>query len=114
MTPDTNRDDWMVATLRSHPLLASLDDPSLRSLVTSGSSQALRAKKTFVRHGTTADSVYFLLTGSVRVYHAGASGSEVLLKLLRAPAMFGKIEVIAKPRYVENVTTITPSQVLVM
>ena len=103
---------WMLATLRSHPLLASLDDAALGTMVAAGSTLSLRPKRTFLRDGTNADTVYFLLAGAVRIYHRGAKGSEVLLKLLRAPAMFGEIEVIAKRQYVENVTTIEESQVL--
>ncbi|HSI03738.1 MAG: Crp/Fnr family transcriptional regulator [Myxococcota bacterium] len=103
---------WMLATLRSHPLLASLDDAALATLVNAGTTQALRSKRTFLRDGGVADTVYFLLTGAVRIYHRDGKSSEVLLKLLRAPAMFGEIEVIAKRAYVENVSTIEDSQVL--
>lgn len=109
---DATRRSWMVATLRSHPLLAGLDGAALETLVSSGSSISQRGKRSVLKDGSTSDTVYFLLAGSVRVFHRGPKGTEVLLKLLRAPAMFGEIEVIAKRPYVEDVVTLEESQLL--
>lgn len=111
-TVDATRRTWMVATLRSHPLLASLDAAALDSLVSAGTSITQRSKRPVLKDGSAGDTVYFLLAGSVRVFHRGPKGTEVLLKLLRAPAMFGEIEVIAKRPYAEDVVTLEESQLL--
>ncbi len=106
------RPDWILAALRSHPLLATLTAPALAMLASTARVQTVRVKRTFLREGAVADTVHFLLAGTVRVHHRAEDGSEVLLKLLKAPAMFGEVEVIAGSPYAENVTTLTECQLL--
>jgi CRP-like cAMP-binding protein len=102
----------MLATLCSHPLLAKVDASIIAKLLASGEVVTLKARRTILREGAEADAVYLLLSGGVRVYHRAASGSEVLLKLFRAPALFGEMEVMAGWPYTEHAATTEATQLL--
>ncbi len=59
------------------------------------------------------EHAYFLLSGSVRVFHRSGE-AELLLKLFRAPALFGEMEVMTRQPYLEFATTLEPSALLVI
>src|SRR5688500_6444269 len=73
-----------------------------------------RQKRTLLKESEPAEHVFFLLTGSVRVFHRSPEGVELLLKLFRAPVMFGEMEVIARRPFLEHVITLEPSTVLLI
>lgn len=114
MSAQQRRTEWIVATLRSQPLLEKLDEAVTRQLVEHGSVQRYEAGDEILREGAPPDHVFFLLNGAARVFHRDADGSELLLKLFRGPAMFGEIEVLAGVPYGEYVAAIETCQALLM
>ena len=50
----------------------------------------------------------------MRVYHRSANGNEVTVKLFRAPALFGEMEVLAGWPFLEYVITLEPSEIFLM
>ena len=106
--------DEVVETTREHPLLRLLSPRALRSVTDASRVVPYRQKRSLLKEGDPAEHVFFLLTGSVRVFHRSNEGVELLLKLFKAPVMFGEMEVIAKRRFLEHVVTLEPSTVLLI
>jgi CRP-like cAMP-binding protein len=94
-----------------HPLLSTLDAPALRAVVRASKLVRYREKRPVLREGDPPDQAFCLLRGAVRVFHRSGE-SEVLLKLFRAPALFGEMEVLAVRPFMEYVTTLEPSEIL--
>jgi CRP/FNR family transcriptional regulator, anaerobic regulatory protein len=99
--------------LCSHPLFAVLEESARRALVQSSRSVSYRGERTILREGEEATCVYFLLSGSVRVYHKKGE-IESTVKLFRAPALFGEMEVLAGKQYLVNAKTIEASEILMV
>ncbi|MBI4821878.1 MAG: Crp/Fnr family transcriptional regulator [Deltaproteobacteria bacterium] len=106
-------EEAIVRAAKGHPLLATLDEPVLRAVVRASRLVPYRAKRTVLKEGDPPDQAFALLSGAVRVFHRSGE-SEVLLKLFHAPAMFGEMEVIAGRPFLEYVTTLEPSQILLI
>lgn len=93
----------------NHPLFAALPPEDRRTLVAAGRVVRHRAKSTILSEGDTTAQVYFLCEGAVRVFHRRAR-REIVVKLFRAPAMFGEMEVLAAlPTFLEYVTALERS-----
>jgi CRP-like cAMP-binding protein len=96
-----------------HPLFRVLEPTVLRSIVRASKLVSYRAKRTVLREGEAPDHAFSLLKGAVRVFHRSGE-SEVLLKLFRAPAFFGEMEVLAERPFMEYVHTLEPSELLLI
>jgi CRP/FNR family transcriptional regulator len=57
-------------------------------------------------------SFFILLKGSVKVLYRSPEGLEVVVKLFRAPAVFGEMECLTRVPYLETVQTLERSLVL--
>jgi CRP-like cAMP-binding protein len=108
----TVKEEEILAAVETHPLIALLEPAVRRQVVRASSLVNYRAKRTFLKEGDPPEQAYFLIEGSVRVFHRARDGTEVLLKLFRAPVMFGEMEVMANRPFLENVVTLSPSTVL--
>jgi CRP-like cAMP-binding protein len=64
-----------------------------------------------IEAGEPADQVFVVLRGTVRIYQAAADGREVVVKLLRAPAIFCDLEMLAGLPMVKNVAAVDEVQV---
>jgi CRP-like cAMP-binding protein len=98
----------------AHPLLKCLDVRLLQTIVRASKLVHYRAKRTILREGELPEQVFCLLNGAVRVFHRQADGSEILVKLFRAPAIFGEMEVLAEIPFIEYVTTLETSDILLV
>ncbi|MEZ4270199.1 MAG: cyclic nucleotide-binding domain-containing protein [Myxococcota bacterium] len=96
----------------AHPLLRLIERRTLEQIVRSSRCADYRAKRTFVKQGALAEHAFFLLRGSVRVFHRDELGNEVLLKLFCAPALFGEMEILGRRTFLEYVTTLEASTLL--
>jgi CRP-like cAMP-binding protein len=99
--------------LQAHPLFAILDPPARSALLQSSRSVSFRADRTIFRAGEAATCAYFLLSGAVRQFHRKGE-VEATVKLFRAPALFGEMEVLAQQSYLENAKTLEPSEILIV
>ena len=97
-----------------HPLLAVLDADVLTTVVRASKLTTFRAKRTFLKEGDPPQQAFCLLAGAVRVFHRSVDGNEVTVKLFRAPALFGEMEVLAGRPFMEYVTTLEASDILLV
>ncbi len=100
------------ALAASHALLQALEPKTLAAVIHTGKIVRYRAKRTVIKEGDPPQSVYCLLSGSVRVHHRREDGTELLVKLLSAPALFGEIAALGQIPVMEFVTTLETCDVL--
>ncbi|MCC7386956.1 MAG: Crp/Fnr family transcriptional regulator [Deltaproteobacteria bacterium] len=100
------------ARAAAHPLLALLEPRVRAAVITASKLVPYRAGRSVLREGDTADRVFALLDGAVRVFHRAGDGSELLVKLFRAPALFGEMEVLVGSCFLEHVATLEASEIL--
>jgi CRP/FNR family transcriptional regulator, cyclic AMP receptor protein len=98
----------------SHPLLKCLEVRTLQQVVRSSKLVHYRAKRTILKEGERPEHIFCLLSGAVRVFHRQADGNEILVKLFRAPAIFGEMEVLAEIPFIEYVTTLESTDILLV
>jgi CRP-like cAMP-binding protein len=101
--------------LTRNRVFASLPGPLCARLVAAGERASFDEGDIVLSEGDTADRVFVLESGSVRVFHASPDdGLEVVLKVFRAPAIFGEAEALSSGVYVENVQTMERCEILVL
>lgn len=103
-----------MSSLSTHPVFKNADPEQLRELERASTQRDYHTKTRILSEGEAASFVYALQTGAVRIFHRAETGEEVLLKLLRAPAIFGEAEALSGLRHVENVEAVEPSTLLAM
>lgn len=101
-----------IALVMRHPMLARLHREVLESLLAQSRLVPYRAGRPVLREGAAPEHVYCLIEGAVRVFHRNGEGEEILVKLFKAPALFGEMEVLVGSRFLEHVSTIEPSRIL--
>lgn len=94
----------------SHPMLATLDDEAQRLVLRSSQVTPYRGGRMVIKEGDPPRA-FCLLSGAARVFHA-ADGKELLVKLFKAPAFGGEMEVLTDRAYLVNMRTLEPSRVL--
>jgi len=104
----------IIKRVAQHPLLAVLDADVLASVVRAGKLIHFRARRIILKEDDPPQQAFCLLSGAVRVYHRSANGNEVTVKLFRAPALFGEMEVLAGWPFLEYVITLEPSEIFLM
>ena len=105
----------LVTRRRENPIFADAKSAgAVRALVVASRAQSYAANDLVLEEGQDARHVWLLLEGAVRVYHASESGEEVVIKLFRAPAVFGEAESFAGIPFVENVRATEASTALVV
>jgi CRP-like cAMP-binding protein len=76
--------------------------------------QAYAPGERILSFGETADRIFALERGSVRVFTQNPAGGEVLLVIFGAPALFGHAEALTKVPYLENVEASEPCELVIM
>jgi CRP-like cAMP-binding protein len=104
--------DQIASSVSAHPLLAMLDPKLREQTVAASRIVPYRAGRAVLREGDPADRVFCLLHGAVRVFHRADDGGELLVKLFRAPALFGEMEVLVGAPFLEFVTTLEPCEIM--
>jgi CRP-like cAMP-binding protein len=93
-----------VARLRQVPIFCTLEPKHLEILAGMAHLQHYRKGHTIFYRGDPGNSMYVLLSGSVRLTLPSETGSEVLVAVLRPGEHFGELAVLdGKPRYVTAV-----------
>jgi len=92
-----------------------LGSPSARAQLASRSrTLELLPSTRILSEGEPATSIFALEKGAVRVFHQAPTGDEVLLKLFRAPAIFGEAEAFYEVVFQENVETVEDTTLVAM
>jgi CRP/FNR family transcriptional regulator, cyclic AMP receptor protein len=100
-------------TLSAHPLFRDAPAHTLATLEERGRRVTYAAGRRILREGQPAQSAYVLLSGGVRIWHAGPGGRQIEVRLMSAPAFFGECEALLRLPWGESVEAILPSEVLV-
>jgi CRP-like cAMP-binding protein len=100
--------------LAQNPVFAQLDKQVRADLYRRCQRKSFASATLVLQEQQSADHVYALLSGSVRVFHSSDTGGEVLLKIFKPPAIFGEMEAIAGLSFLENVRTLEPSELLLI
>ena len=114
IVPKQRLDPALLEPLRANPMFAKVKHEHLAQLVRHASRVRYRAGRKILREGDEAGDVFLLVSGGVRIYHLAPdrSGGEIVVKLFRAPAFFGEMELLIGISWLETVETVLPSEVI--
>ncbi len=87
-----------LARLQAVSLFHSVEEAGLRALAERVRSRSLPAARLVFMEGAPADSMYVVLSGSVKIVLQNAAGKEVLLDTKRAGEYFGEMMLDHRPR----------------
>lgn len=104
----------MEQRLAENPIFAVASPEGRQRLVRASSLRNVEAGQQILAHGQQATSIFALESGAVRVFHLAPTGEEVVIKLFRAPAVFGEAEALSGFPHQEYVAAVEPSRLLVM
>ncbi|MBN2362403.1 MAG: Crp/Fnr family transcriptional regulator [Deltaproteobacteria bacterium] len=107
-TPQVTR-----ATLRS-PIFDGVEGAIVDRLLGQSATRVMAADELVLDEQQEADRFFILHAGSVKVFYRSPEGVQVVVKLFRAPAVFGEMECLTEIRYVEAVHTLEKSIIVVV
>jgi CRP-like cAMP-binding protein len=85
------------------PIFAGVEPALLERLVSRSLTRVFVANEQLLQEDEAARAFFVLHRGSVRVFYRSPSGFEVVVKLFRAPSVFGEMECINNIPYLETV-----------
>ena len=94
---------------------SSMDQPlnkALQKLASGKSILPLRSNQTVFQEGETADAVYFIESGKVKITVVSPAGKEAILALLGPGDFFGEACLAGRALNTETATTLEPSTVI--
>lgn len=80
---------WLVDALANVPLFAGLDRGELAPLATMAVTRSYRGNVIVVNEGDRADTLYFVLSGRIKVFVGGRDGREIVLSTQGQGTYFG-------------------------
>lgn len=93
------------SALLGSPLLAALTNDDLQALVKVARVKAWGAEHVLFQRGDFGDGIYAIISGQVRIVLEGASGAEVLVRLVTTGDVFGEFSVLdGAPRSATAIT----------
>jgi CRP/FNR family transcriptional regulator, cyclic AMP receptor protein len=105
--------DAMLAQLHSISLFHSLSEGGLRALAGRVKHRSLPAGRLVFKEGEPADSMYVVLSGSVKIFLKEGGSNEVLLDTKKAGEYFGEMMLDYRPRSA-SIITLEPSEFAVI
>jgi CRP-like cAMP-binding protein len=90
--------DAMLAELKAISLFQAVHDNDLRSLADRTKRRQLDQGKVLFKEGAPADSLYVILSGSVKIFLNDETGKEVLLDTKKTGQYFGEMMLDYRPR----------------
>ena len=76
----------------------SLDEARLREMAPNGAVRVYPKKTVVVQEGDLTDSLYVVLSGSVKIFMSDAKGKEVIINIIKAGDYFGELVIDGGPR----------------
>lgn len=95
-------------------LFAGLPAEALEKIADQGVERTLKKGQILFSSGDPGDSLYVLVEGGVKGYVSSEDGSELIVGILEAPAVFGEVAVGDGGARSAGIEVIEPSRVLVM
>jgi CRP-like cAMP-binding protein len=96
--------DAMLAQLKGVPLFQAVEERDLTVLAARATRRRLEAGKLVFKEGSPSDSLWVVLSGSVKIYMTDAAGKEVHLDTKKAGEYFGEMMLDHRPRSASIVT----------
>jgi CRP/FNR family cyclic AMP-dependent transcriptional regulator len=84
--------------MQAAALIAALEDPGIRALATLGRVRSYPKHSVLINEGDTADTVFVILSGRVRVFSSGQDAREVVLDVLGPGQLLGEMSLDGAPR----------------
>jgi CRP/FNR family transcriptional regulator len=104
----------MRGPLEENPLFVNVA-PALRERLVAASRQVrYQPGERILTEDEPARCVFALELGSVRVFHRSPTGSELLLKVFHAPALFGEAEAFSQVPFLEHVEAVESVELLII
>jgi signal transduction histidine kinase len=104
----------IIDVLKSVPFFDHFSDSQLEKLVHMGHPEKAEAEKVLFQMGDQADSLFVILSGSVRVYGKDPEGNPVELSTLRKGQFFGELALVDGGTRSATVRTSEPSEFYVI
>jgi CRP-like cAMP-binding protein len=105
--------DAMLAQLKGVALFQAVQDHDLTDLAAHATRRRLDAGKLVFKEGAAADSLYVVLSGSVKIFVHDTDGKEVVLDTKKAGEYFGEMMLDHRPRSA-SIVTLEPSEFAVI
>ena len=102
------------SVLENNPIFSAASPDSRERLIRASTLRRYAPGDEVLAEGQPSRHIFAMETGSVRVFHMSPMGEEVALKLFSAPAIFGEAEAFCHIPYLEHVTAVEPTRILVM
>lgn len=103
----------LLADLKSVSLFQSVDDGDLGTLAERAKRRSLPKDRMVFKEGAPADSLYVVVSGSVKIYLVDEDGTEVTLDTKKSGEYFGEMMLDHRPRSA-SVVTLEPSEFAVI
>lgn len=103
----------MVADLKGVPLFQAVNDGDLGALARRARLRAYPKDRLVFKEGAAADSLYVVVSGSVKIFLNDDAGGEVVLDTKKAGQYFGEMMLDYRPRSA-SVITLEPSEFAVI
>ena len=103
-----------LAALKQIPIFRSYSDKELQPLISSSSVKSIRKNTIVILESDEAQSVYFILQGSMRVFRENGRGREVTLNELSHGDLFGELAWFSNNARSASVITKKQSKLLVI
>ena len=100
--------------LAQNPVFAAASPEARLRLIQGSRQRTFAAGEPIIVEGQEATSIYALEEGAVRVFHLSPKGEEVVVKLFRAPAIFGEAEALGGMPHQEHVSAVSAGRALIM
>jgi CRP/FNR family cyclic AMP-dependent transcriptional regulator len=105
--------DVMAAELKETALFQAVHEPDLGDLASQARRRRMEAGKLVFKEGEAADSLYVVLSGSVRIFTNDAAGNELMLGVKKAGEYFGEMMLDHRPRSA-SIMTLEPCEFAVI
>jgi CRP/FNR family transcriptional regulator, cyclic AMP receptor protein len=103
-----------IEALRRVPLFAALPQEQVALLANYCVTRQYPKGMLVLAEGAEADSLYFLMSGSVKVNMSDTEGEEVILAILKQGDFFGEMAIIDEHPRSANIITLEPCEMVVM
>jgi len=100
--------------LENVSLFSGLSKEALEEIQQHGSVKSFKKNTVVINQDDETDSLYIILSGSVKIYVSGADGREVVLNHQGAGEYFGDLALIDKQPRVASVMTTEPSRFMII
>lgn len=103
-----------LAILRDVALFAGLDEVHLKELVTRGGRRRFEPQETLFLQGQTAEGLYIVLAGRVRVFKTSSRGREQTLMIMGPGDPVGEVAVLRGENYPATAEALEPAEAFYM